>query len=195
MFSEIVIAVDTRTVDRTADIISSYQCPIPINAFWFHWGYDNFAGARNAALSQSRGEYIFWIDTDERLQPGLCGLIASANGSAYKVHNISKLPDGKSLDTPQVRLFPNAPGVEWEIPIHEQIVFSLSRLGIPILDSNCSVLHDGYDTDEKIRDKHIRNFPMLEEYIRTHKKDDRTAYAKERYTESLGYLKSHGIIS
>jgi len=167
----------------------------PINAFWYHWGYDQFAGARNATLSQSTGDYVFWIDSDERLQPGLCELIARADGCAYYVHQISKLPDGKSLDVPQVRLFPNIPGVQWELTIHEQVSFSLNRLGIPILDSSCKVSHTGYDSDDKIMEKHVRNFPILEEYIRTHtKKDDKLAYVTERYIESLGYLKAQGII-
>lgn len=194
-FSEIVIAIDTRSVDRTADIIMSYQCPIPINAFWFHWGYDHCAGARNATLSQSTGDYVFWIDSDEILQPGLCDLIARADGSAYYVHQISTLPDGTSIDVPQVRLFPNIPGVKWEIWMHEQVSFSLDEIGIPILDSSCSVSHIGYDSDEKIREKHIRNFPILAAYIRAHtEKDSKLAYATERYNQSLGFLKSNGIL-
>ena len=194
-FSEIVIAIDRRSSDRTLDIITSYPYPMPAIVFWYHWGYDQYAGARNATLSQSSGDYIFWIDADERLQPGLCDLIAEAD-SAYYVHQISNLPDGKSLDVPQVRLFPNIPGVQWEIPIHEQVSFSLDRLGVPILDSDCKVFHIGYDSDEKIIEKHIRNFPILEEYIRTHKKmDDKLVYVTERYNESLGFLKAQGIIS
>lgn len=201
-FSEIVIAIDRRSSDRTVDIIESYPYPMPAIAFWYHWGYDQFTGARNAVLSHSTGDYIFWIDSDERLQPGLCELIANANGKAYYVHQISNLPDGKSLDVPQVRLFPNIQGVQWELEVHEQVSFSLNRLGIPILDSSCSVSHIGYDSDEKIMEKHIRNFPILEEYIRTHTpsllgetRDDKLAYVTERYNESLGFLKSQGIIS
>jgi len=193
-FSEIVIAIDSRSVDNTLPLIMSYR--FPVNAFWYRWGYDAFAGARNAVLSQSKGDYIFWIDADERLQSGLCDLLAEADGCAYYVHQISNLPDGTYLDVPQVRLFPNLPGVQWEIPIHEQVSFSLNRLGIPILDSNCKLSHVGYDSNDKISEKHIRNFPILEEYIRTHTmRDEKLDYVKERYNESLGYLKSQGMLS
>ena len=201
-FSEVVIALDTRTKDRTAQIISSYKTLIPINAFWYdHGGKWDEVGARNATLRQSRGQYVLWIDADEvldSLPAGFCDLLASSllgeTRRAFYLHQVSMLPDGMYYDLPQVRLFPNLKGVQWELPIHCQIYFSLERLGVKMVDTPYRILHTGYDSPEKIRDKHVRNFPALLGYLDEHRTNDRKRqYIMDRYNESYNYLLSNGL--
>jgi hypothetical protein len=197
-FSEIVIAVDTRTKDRTVQAIEPYRNLIPINAFWYdHNGRWDELGARNATLDESRCAYIFWIDADELAEMNICYLLAEAyrTRKAYKMNQISKVPGDKYIEVPQIRLFPNIPGVKWELPIHCQVYFLLRQLGVEIDDTEYKIIHTGYDSEEKITDKHIRNFVALADYLNNHReKGEKQAYIMDRYNDSLGYLKEHGII-
>jgi len=199
-FSEVVIAVDTRTKDRTLQVIDSYRSLIPIKAFWYdHKGRWDELGARNATLRESGGEYIIWTDADEILDDlpeGFCNLLQNPGKKAFYLHQVSILSDGTYYDLPQIRLFPNVKGVQWELPIHCQIFFSLERLGIPMEDTPYRILHTGYDSPEKITDKHVRNYPMLLGYLNEHRTNNRKRqYIMDRYNESYSYLKSNGLLS
>ena len=63
VFDEIVV-VDTGSVDRTAEIAREYGARV----FDFVW-VDDFAAARNAALARARGDYAFWLDADDVIEP------------------------------------------------------------------------------------------------------------------------------
>lgn len=193
-FSEIVIALDTRTDDNTPKILSEYKSEIPLKIFLYNWGTDAFAGARNAALQMSTGNCIVWLDSDETIDPSVCELFENPQ-IAYYIHQISKLEDGNTIDVPQVRFFPNVKGAKWEIPIHEQIMFSLEKLNMPMIDSQVIVEHNGYDNAEKIRKKHLRNFGYLHEYITTQKEDRKMQYVRDRYKESRTFLQSNGLLA
>lgn len=197
-FDEIVIAVDTRTKDRTVKAIEPFLKVIPVNAFWYdhNGGWDEL-GARNATLDESRCAYIFWIDADELVEMNICYLLSEAyiSQKAYKMNQVSRVPDGKYIEVPQVRLFPNIPGVKWELPIHCQVYFSLRKLGVEIDDTEYKIQHNGYDSEEKITDKHIRNFGALADYLNNNReKGEKLSYIMDRYNDSLGYLKSRGLI-
>jgi hypothetical protein len=64
VFDEIVI-VDTGSTDRTKEIAREFGAKV----FDFVW-IDNFAAARNEALSHATGDYIFWLDADDVVEPG-----------------------------------------------------------------------------------------------------------------------------
>jgi hypothetical protein len=179
---------------ETIKMLLDYQDETPLTAFSFHWGTDGFSGPRNACLKNSTGDYIFWIDSDETADPSICKLLDEADGSAYYIHQISKLPGGDSIDVPQIRLFPNIQGVKWELPIHEQVMFSLEKMKIPFIDTEAFVNHNGYDSKEKIKSKHIRNFDYLQNYVMTQRNDRKMKYIKDRYNESLSYLKSNNLL-
>jgi glycosyltransferase involved in cell wall biosynthesis/tetratricopeptide (TPR) repeat protein len=63
IFDEIVV-VDTGSVDRTREIAREYGARV----FDFLW-VDDFAAARNAALARARGDYAFWLDADDVIEP------------------------------------------------------------------------------------------------------------------------------
>ncbi len=65
LYDELVVVLDDRTQDATAAIAASFGARIVPRA----WD-DDFAAARNFAESQARGEYVLWIDADERLESG-----------------------------------------------------------------------------------------------------------------------------
>ena len=63
LFDEIVI-VDTGSVDRTKEIAREFGAKV----FDFVW-IDDFAAARNEALSHATGDYAFWLDADDVVEP------------------------------------------------------------------------------------------------------------------------------
>ena len=62
-FDEIVV-VDTGSTDRTVEIARSFGAKV----FEFEW-VDSFAAARNEALSHATGDYAFWLDADDVVEP------------------------------------------------------------------------------------------------------------------------------
>jgi glycosyltransferase involved in cell wall biosynthesis len=63
VFDEIII-VDTGSTDRTVEIARSFDARV----FEFAW-VDSFSAARNEALSHATGDYAFWLDADDVVEP------------------------------------------------------------------------------------------------------------------------------
>jgi glycosyltransferase involved in cell wall biosynthesis len=63
LFDEVVI-VDTGSKDRTREIAREFGARV----FDFVWVGD-FAAARNAALARAKGDYAFWLDADDVIDP------------------------------------------------------------------------------------------------------------------------------
>ena len=75
IFDEIVV-VDTGSIDRTREIAREFGAQV----FDFAW-IDDFAAARNAALAHATGDYAFWLDADDVVEPAereklRCGAVA-----------------------------------------------------------------------------------------------------------------------
>lgn len=60
-----IIVTDTGSTDDTVDIARRFGAVVS----HFTW-CDDFAAARNAGAALARGEWVFWLDGDERLKPG-----------------------------------------------------------------------------------------------------------------------------
>ena len=63
LFDEIVV-LDTGSKDRTVEIARSFGARV----FDFVW-VDDFGAARNAALARAKGDYAFWLDADDLIEP------------------------------------------------------------------------------------------------------------------------------
>ena len=61
LFDEIII-VDTGSTDHTKEIAAAFGAKV----FEFTW-VDSFAAARNECLRHATGNWIFWMDADDRL--------------------------------------------------------------------------------------------------------------------------------
>lgn len=57
---DVFIVLDTRSTDHTADIARARGARVVPHRF------DNFAAQREFGLSQARGEWLFYLDSDER---------------------------------------------------------------------------------------------------------------------------------
>ncbi|MGO9914668.1 MAG: glycosyltransferase [Isosphaeraceae bacterium] len=63
LFDEIVV-LDTGSTDRTREIAREFGAWV-IDFVWV----DDFAAARNAALARATGDYAFWLDADDVVDP------------------------------------------------------------------------------------------------------------------------------
>jgi glycosyltransferase involved in cell wall biosynthesis len=127
LFNEVVV-LDTGSRDRTAEIARSFGARV----FDFVW-VDDFAAARNAALARAKGDYAFWLDADDLIEPPqrakleelLGRLHAGGTMPAFVVRcSCDPGPDGAGGDTvvDHIRLFPLIEGVRWTYRVHEQIL-------------------------------------------------------------------------
>jgi len=158
--NEIVI-VDTGSSDNTIEIAKSFNAKI----FHFDW-VDDFSAARNFAMSKCSGDWILYLDADEELNPNCIEELIK-----YKSHK----PAGvyctvKSLGSSRTnesvmrypRLFANIPGVEFVGKVHEQIIDSLKKNKIPLVESKIEIIHHGYAIDKVgLQKKKERNLDLL----------------------------------
>jgi glycosyltransferase involved in cell wall biosynthesis len=140
-----IILVDTGSKDSTLLIAQEYGAKI----FNFEW-INDFSAARNYSLSQCTGNWILYLDADERLSAksrNHLKLLTSKNDKiAYycQVCSIDEVNSRPSIMS-YVRLFPNEESLKFEGAIHEQIEYSLQRNKIPIIKSSIEILHVGYN--------------------------------------------------
>ncbi len=154
-FVDEIVVVDTGSIDDSPAIASSFGARL-LDRPWT----DDFAGARNAGLDAARGEWILYIDADERLRgagPAARTLLQTTDAAACTVL-FHQRPGWTAYR--EHRLFRNDPRIRFEGAIHETIRPSLDALGDPIEHSDAVIDHFGYEGDRTR--KWIRNLPILE---------------------------------
>lgn len=161
-----IVLVDTGSTDNTVKIAEEFGAKI----FNYTWKND-FADARNFALSKSSCGWILYLDADERLNKSsiqeLKKITQSKDKKGYNcrivnIDEVSKRPSVMSY----VRLFANIPGISFEGKVHEQIANSLISNGYEIKSSAVEIIHVGYNlSKEELKKKAGRNLDiLLEEY-------------------------------
>jgi len=60
-----IVVVDTGSRDSTIEICKRYGAEV----YYYRWR-DDFSAARNESIKYARGDWILWMDADERLDPG-----------------------------------------------------------------------------------------------------------------------------
>jgi tetratricopeptide (TPR) repeat protein len=158
-----IIVVDTGSTDHTKDIAAIFG----VSVLDFQW-VDDFAKAKNYAISRASGEWILSLDADEVISPldydALRRLVGKSapKSVAYaivtrnymnRVNALGWMPnDGKYMDeeagygwfpSEKVRLFPNHARIRFEYPVHEIVEPALERLGIDIRPCHIPVHHYG----------------------------------------------------
>ena len=157
-----IVIVDTGSSDSTKEIAEKYDA----NIFDYEWN-NNFSDARNFSLQYAKGDWILYLDADERLNSGsvdlLKTIIEKENDAAFecRIVNIDDAGNRPSV-MKYVRLFPNKEGVEFEGRIHEQIEPSLLKTGCKIQPSDIEITHLGYSIgDDELKLKAERNLSLL----------------------------------
>lgn len=197
------IVVDTGSTDRTVELAASMGAAI----YHFPWT-DDFAAAKNFAISKAGGEWIAFLDADEAFVPGdekkLWRLLEKLGDEDFDsvAAGWMQLDDqGKvALAATQIRVFRNRPGLGYRRRIHEQLEY-VDRTPLRVADvtKELSILHWGY-CGQAGKEKRVsrRNFKLILKELEEHPEDYEMMgymgdeyFADESWNEAkMWYLKS-----
>ncbi len=159
-----IIVVDTGSTDRTRDVAAAAGAKV----VEFAWS-DSFAAARNESLHHATGDWIFWLDADERLdeenRQRLRTLFAGLGeeNAAYTMTQQSELEASTYSMTrvDHVRLFRNHPQIRWDYRVHEQILPAIRAAGGELRRSDVVIHHAGFRDPARQEAKVDRNLRLL----------------------------------
>jgi tetratricopeptide (TPR) repeat protein len=163
LVDEIIIA-DTGSTDRTREIALRFGARVVD----FPW-VDDFAAARNAALQQAAGDWVWWLDADDRLDADnrhkaselFDHLGDERDAYAMKVRSRLNAAGTAVRFLEQVRLFPNHPEIRWRYRVHEQIMPVVRQRGGDLRWADVTIDHVGYQDRDARRHKLERNLRLL----------------------------------
>ncbi len=181
-----IVVLDTGSTDRTVAIAEEMGADVR----HFEWCND-FAAARNASIAPATGDWILWIDADERLAPSSIPYIKNLSRENRPVIGQVQI-NNKSNDDADVhistafRLFRNKQGIYFYGMIHEQLS---ARPPERIVTRRTAIQidHLGYALEEDIsRSKLERNGRLLEQQV---KNEPENAYAHFTLGQNYNLLK------
>lgn len=154
-----IVVVDTGSEDRTIEIARAHGARV----FTIPWP-DDFAAARNSAIERATGDWILWIDADDRLQVPegmrLSELLDDPKAAGARVR--MQWSSGVT-DCGELRLFRNDPRIRFVGVVHETVNQGLQAVcradRLVIRDTPVRITHLGYEGDRT--PKHRRNLPLL----------------------------------
>ena len=154
-----IVVVDTGSVDATIDIAREHGARVDARGWT-----GSFAEARNTALDMATGEWILYIDADERLAPTdratIEALLTDAEEVAFR---LLLQPQAGMTPYREYRLWRNDPRIRFEGVMHEKVVPAIHAIaeadGRPIGTCDLLLRHIGYDGDQTR--KHRRNLSLL----------------------------------
>lgn len=160
-----IVVVDTGSTDGTRDVARRFGALV----FDFPW-VDSFAAARNESLHHASGDWIFWLDADERLtganRTKLQRLFAGLGQEniAYGMRLLYLPEPGNVLTTEvkHVRLFRHHPGMRWQNRICEDITPALRAVGANVEWTDITIDHIGYQDPVVRARKYERNLRLLQ---------------------------------
>ena len=152
---EIILCVDDRTTDNTAEIGKQYGAKVS----HYKWT-DNFSEARNLSIEKAISDFILIIDADEYFPQGASQHIIRPfiNENSYdrgKFVVKSFTPTGAS-ENPQLRIFRNG-SVQYSNIVHNVPISEGTFATLPT-----PLLHDGYNLPlDKMMAKYKRTERLL----------------------------------
>lgn len=164
-----ILLVDTGSTDETPEIARRYGAKVI-----FHSWKDDFSEARNVGLDHATGDWILWLDADERLTPQARPLVREGvrhpQFAAYYLEIVNVLNEAKPDEVfihRAVRLFRRLSIVKWEGRVHEQVLPLFQIHGYKIASlQGAQILHLGYERQlVKRRQKDQRNLRLLQKTL------------------------------
>jgi len=197
LFDEVVV-VDTGSTDDTREIATQFGARVTEIA-WM----DDFAAARNVSLAMATGDYAFWLDADDVVDPqerikleGVLNSLRVDSKCAYAMRCASDRRGDGPLVADHVRLFPVSLDVRWVYRVHEQILPSLEHAGVPVYRTDVTIRHKGY-VDAAVKErKRQRDFDILLKDLAVAENDFFVLYnlgmicfERQQWQEALGYFR------
>ncbi len=194
-----LVVVDTGSKDETPRV----AVELGASVFLFPW-CDDFSAARNESVRHARGEWIFWMDSDDTIPPE-CGrrireLAAGAApetlGFTTDVHCPGPRTEDEVTVVTHVKLFRNRLELRFEHKIHEQILPAIVRAGGRVEHTDLYVVHSGYDHSPEGQVRKLeRDLRILHAELREQPEHPFTLFNlgmtytdAEKYEEALQYL-------
>lgn len=161
-----IIVADTGSIDNTKDIVQRYTDKV----FDFEW-CDDFAAAKNFAISKTSNDYIIMLDSDEYIDKfEESELIRTIGNNSDKVgriqiKNVFKKTNPCKESREWVSRIFNKKSYHYEGRIHEQIV-RYDGKEYDTFQAPVTIIHTGYDLTEKEKSaKAKRNISLLEKEL------------------------------
>lgn len=161
-----IIVADTGSIDNTKDIVQRYTDKV----FDFEW-CDDFAAAKNFAISKTSNDYVIMLDSDEYIDKfEESELIRTIGNNSDKVgriqiKNVFKKTDPCKESREWVSRIFNKKSYHYEGRIHEQIV-RYDGKEYDTFQAPVTIIHTGYDLTEKEKSaKAKRNISLLEKEL------------------------------
>lgn len=155
-----IIIVDTGSKDNTLEIARQFTQ----NVFLFEW-IDDFAAARNFAVSKAGGDWILNIDADKYLLPAARGYLPDLLGNPDVVAYSCKIRNNKdyTFENACFCLFRNQQNLYYTGLINEKpdqsIALNIQETGLKTLPCNLCVEHSGWEGDKT--PKYDRDLKLL----------------------------------
>jgi glycosyltransferase involved in cell wall biosynthesis len=162
-----IVVLDTGSVDGTRDLARRMGARV-VESGW----PDDFAAARNEALSHARTDWILSIDADERLVEGRRQqLIPQAGDGSPMAYRVWLRPGASFTPFRHCRLFRNDPRIRFEGRIRESVLPSIRRIAndasnAPAVVADCDIRLEHADDPVTRTAKHARDRRLLEEAVR-----------------------------
>jgi glycosyltransferase involved in cell wall biosynthesis len=160
-----VVIVDTGSTDQTVQIARDHGAVV-----LHHPWTGDFASPRNHGLDHARGDWILYIDADERVAPvarsQLENQLATSPALALR---ILLRPTVHATPYYEYRLWRNDPRIRFAGVMHEQVVDAIHAAAEQdarrVMDwSGLLLEHVGYEGDQTR--KHKRNLPLLQAQLK-----------------------------
>lgn len=159
-----IIVVDTGSTDNTIQVAKSFGAIVEK----FEW-IDDFSAARNRSLERATGDWILYLDADEKITPENGQMIREAirHPDLTAVNMIEHIPQEKgnlfkTASSDYCRLFRNDPKIRFAGRIHEQILPSINSINGKVLKSSIRIDHWGFAiSEEKRKTRAERNLKLI----------------------------------
>ncbi len=161
LFADEIIVVDTGSTDDSVNVAEKYGARVA----HYRWT-DDFSAARNKSISLATGEWIVWLDADDRVAAEESALIVSCikrakRDEAFTVEVVNSSIDSRPSSFIQLRIFPNNQGLFFEGRIHESVAGIVKQKKFNIISSGAKIVHTGYESADARKAKMERNFTLL----------------------------------
>ncbi len=167
---EIIIA-DTGSTDNSLKILEELKAKYKLNLtiYYFEW-INDFAAAKNFALSKAKGDWVIFLDADEyfdeeyrkKIRPFLkyVGDDKSVLGVSTPLLNVDIYNNNEPISrSSQIRIFRNQEDLKFTGEIHEHLWYQ-GNSPIIFLNMDFLIIHTGY-APKLIKEKQKRNNEII----------------------------------
>jgi len=160
-----IIVVDTGSSDRTREIAAELGAQI----YACRWS-DDFSAARNECLRHATGDWVLWLDADERLDTENIDRLAAirehlgdGHPDIYMARVYSPLATAESTGRweTQPRLFRRIAGLHWCRRVHEELTADDRRFRPIVHWTDLTIEHVGFGDPVRRSRKRRRDMRLL----------------------------------